>query len=277
MPDNLSQHVEPALDSAIGEVLRHRPFLWATDLDGTVSEIARSPDQAVVLPGCRQYLGELSTQVERVAAISGRAATDASRLLGLPNVLYVGNHGLETLWQGQRRVHPEARRFVDALGEMVRALVETLRGTPGVWVEDKGLTASIHYREAIDILEAREAILRAVGRAVAGREARVTEGRLVVEIRPPVAANKGTAIRKLLDEWEITGAVFVGDDETDLDAFAALRAWRSPPERLALCLAVRSAEVPSRVAANADFTLPGVSAVENLLRRAAWLARAGSS
>lgn len=276
MPDTFSQHLETALDNALGEALSRRPFLWATDIDGTVSEIAVAPDQAVVSPGCRQYLGELAANVELVAAVTGRAASEARRLLGLSSVLYVGNHGLETLWHGQRQVHPEAMRFVDVLADVVGHLERLLRGTPGVWVEDKGLTASIHYREAINEVAAREEILRAIERAVGGREVRLTEGRMVVEIRPPVAANKGTAILDLLDERRIAGAVFLGDDETDVDAFLALRAWQSPPERVALCLAVQSAEVRSRVAAEADFTLPGVSAVENLLRRASWLARAGS-
>src|SRR5207247_1892571 len=140
------------------------------------------------------------------ACDSGRAGDDARRVVGVPELAYVGNHGLE--------LDPEADAWRERLA---RFLAET------AWprTEDKGLSAALHYREVEDEAAARAALDQIAANARAqGFVARY--GRKVLEVLPPLEANKGTAVRRLLADRAIELALYAGDDTTDLDAFRAL-------------------------------------------------------
>lgn len=251
--------------AAVAEALRQQPAGLLTDLDGTISRIAAWPGAATVSPVCRACLAELCRRLRLVAVVSGRPAAAARDLVGVPGAVYVGNHGFE-LWQrGRATVLPAARPFVPLVEAALRELEYGLGILPGVSYENKGVTASVHYRLAADPEAARQAILGSLRRSPAAGQLRCTEGRMVVELRPPLAVDKDTAVSELLRERELRAAVYLGDDTTDVDAFRALHLWARETGGRALAVAVLSSEAPPAVVEEADLTLPGVGAVERLL------------
>lgn len=216
------------------------------DVDGVLAPIVPRPEDARVPDDTRAELQRLVESYALVACVSGRAGEDARSVVGVAELAYVGNHGLE--------LDPEAAAWAERL-ESFLATVTWPR------VEDKGLTASLHYRDAPDEHEARRE-LDAIGERArdAGFVARY--GRKVLELVPPIAANKGTAITQLLERRGLERALYAGDDSTDLDAFAALA-----PLELGVRVAVASPEGPAALRERADIVLAAQSEVIGLLRR----------
>jgi trehalose 6-phosphate phosphatase len=138
----------------------------------------------------------------------------------------------------------------------------------GITVEDKGLSISIHYRRRQQPERARAEILCAIRRFPVTHQLKLTEGRFVVELRPPIAIDKGTAVVSLVQEYALRSVVYLGDDLTDVDAFQSLR--QIGGQCKGLSFAVNGPETALEVAQNADFTLPDVAAVKQLF---IWMAR----
>ncbi|MBI2865389.1 MAG: trehalose-phosphatase [Chloroflexi bacterium] len=255
--------------AAVEDVIRDGPFGLIVDVDGTIAPIAPSPELAKVAPGCARQLRVLSRLLPLVAAISGRPAREARRMVGLPSVVYMGNHGIER-WERRRVVTDAAAAgFRAPIRKALRRLQATV-DSPGVKIEDKGITLSIHYREAANCETARKVALAAARSVAVGEGLRVTEGRMVVEIRPPVEIDKGTAVMRLIGDYGIGSAVYLGDDMTDVDAFAALRRWRKVGAGKSLSIAVVSAESPELLFKETDAFANGVADVERFLT---WLVR----
>jgi trehalose 6-phosphate phosphatase len=218
------------------------------DVDGTLSPIVERPEDATVPDETRAEVARLADRYALVAAISGRAADDARRMLGVDAVEYVGVHGLEA--------HPRVPEYTP----QIRTLVESVDWP---WsVETKaGVTAAFHYREAGDE-EARPAVARVVA-AAEGLGLIVQQGRKVVEVRPPVDVDKGTAARALLEERGLDRALYAGDDTTDLDAFRGLD---EAGLETAVKVAVASREMNPRLLTEADFVVDGPGELLALLR-----------
>jgi trehalose 6-phosphate phosphatase len=214
------------------------------DVDGTLAPIVERPEDAAVPPETRAELERLASRYALVACVSGRTSADAAATVGVEGLVYVGTHGLE--------LEPEAERWAAALHEFAA-------GVP--WPpEDKGLSVSFHYRGALDEEAARAELEEvAAGARAAGLRARF--GRKVLELLPPIDANKGTAIRRLLADRELRRALYAGDDTTDLDAFRALDGLE-----LGVRVAVSSAEGPPELRAAADAVVENPAALLELLR-----------
>lgn len=234
-----------------------------TDVDGTLAPIAPRPELARVDPRARASLRRLTRRLALVAVLTGRSAAEARRLVGVPGVVYVGNHGLEAVYGRRRWTHPDAGPALPLLRATLEELPRLLR-RDDVRYEIKELGASLHYRGAAAPAAARAAIVAALARLPAAKGLRVTEGRQVVELRLPVAANKGTAAACLIRRHALHAALFIGDDRTDLDAMEALCAARAGGVR-ALNVAVASGETPPAVLAAADGVVDGVPEVAALL------------
>lgn len=267
--------VVPTRDAAAREklaaALAARPRGLFFDIDGTLSAIAPTPESATLLPGVAELLERLRTRFDVVALVSGRAAEDARRMVGLPGVLYIGNHGLEWIEADAATVQvlPEAEPYVEAVNTTLDDLDATLAARfPGVRIERKGVTGSIHVRNAPDPDAAEESIVRSLTTIAVPRGLLVTRGRRIVEVRPPVAVDKGIAVAGVIRERGLRGALYLGDDRTDLDAFRALRQLTDEGICQAVAIAVLSPEAPPELAAAADITLPDISFVPGLLR---WL------
>lgn len=203
-------------------------MLLALDFDGTLAPIVPVPDDATLLPGARAAIGRLLERDDTlVAIVSGRALADARKRVGFDSIYYAGNHGLEIEGPGVDRIHPEAVATVDVVADCRKALETEFRNEPAVLVEDKHLSLSVHFRMVND--EARERDIRArVERCCGGRRGlRLMDGKKVVEVRPRVEWDKGRAtsflVDTLLGENRTAPVIYIGDDRTDEDAFAALR------------------------------------------------------
>jgi trehalose 6-phosphate phosphatase len=215
------------------------------DVDGALAPIVPRPEDARVPPETQQELRRLNGRYALVACISGRASEDAKRVVGVPELVYVGNHGLELV--------PEA----DAWGEKLHRF---LAATAWPQTEDKRLSAALHFREAPDEAAARGALDEIAGRAQ--REGfRTRYGRKVLEILPPLDADKGSAVQRLLADRGLGRALYAGDDTTDLDAFRALDGLE-----LGIRVAVASAESPDELRAAADVVVDGPGGLLTLLR-----------
>ena len=235
-----------------------------TDIDGTLAPIVPTPDMSEVSPELKELVGQLSERYLLVAGISGRKTEDALDLVGLADVVYFGNHGFEILRNGEVEVTPEALPYLEKVQELEERAREEL-GPLGAFVEEKGITASIHYRNAPP--EVGERSVEFVKREGERLGLRITVGRGVVEARPPVRANKGTADRTLVEEYRPARAMFIGDDTTDLDAFRELVALREEGElEEILRVGVASEEGPPEITAEADIVVDGVDGVGEVLR-----------
>jgi trehalose 6-phosphate phosphatase len=202
------------------------PLAIFLDYDGTLVPICRTPGLARMRASRRAELWRLARQTS-VTIVSGRPLAEIRRMVGIPGLAYVGNHGLEIGSGGRKWVHPEAARKAKAVARVAAAIRARTQGVPGVIVENKGLTASIHYRQ---VAPWRRAHLRAlVADEVRGGPGglELSGGKMVLEIKPAVAWDKGRAVRELLRRAGGARSVFpiyLGDDRTDEDAFKALRA-----------------------------------------------------
>jgi trehalose 6-phosphate phosphatase len=262
-----SRRTDATLSRALAlarDALADVPAGLMADFDGTLSNIVTDPALARPVAGVPEALSELAERLAVVAIVTGRAPIDARRMIGVVSVLVAGNHGTEWLEPGSD--DPVAtldladvrRRLDEALGRLPLL--------PGVPVEDKGLSASIHYRNAPDPDAARAAILAALGDvAPAGLDLR--HGRMSVELRPTGAGDKGTAARAIVERFGLRGVVVLGDDVTDLDMFRAMTGLREAGMIRAVVIGVGGGggEVPAEVAAAADVVLADPAQVAALL------------
>ena len=215
------------------------------DVDGTLAPIVARPDLAAVPEEARAELRRLAGCYGLVACISGRTGGDAARLVGVEGIDYVGVHGLE--------LAPEAGRW--------RETLRPFAALDWPWLEDKGLTVALHWRGAEDDEAAKSELEAIAARAeAAGLEARW--GRKVLELRPPVEADKGTAVRALLEQRGLRRALYAGDDTTDLDAFSGLDGLE-----VAVRIAVASAEAPPGLREAADLVVASPAELLVVLRR----------
>lgn len=248
------------------------PLILLLDVDGTLAPIAPAPDRAEVPPETREVLRRLVARDGVVVAlVSGRGARDAARLAGVSGVWVIGNHGFERQ-EPDGDVSPveEVLPYGDAIANAARELALLESRVAGTFVENKRWTLSVHYRQ-VDPVSADAVIQES--RRVAGRLGlRVSEGKKVVELRPPVAVNKGTASVALAERLGGFGSgasvAYVGDDRTDEDAFRALRG-RSSQVVTVRVLPTEASAPESQSETEAEFV---VASTEELRRMLAWLA-----
>lgn len=214
------------------------------DVDGTLAPIVERPEDVDVPEETRHELGRLASRYALVACVSGRTGEEVTRLVDVPGVAVVGEHGLE--------LAPDAAQWADRVAAFASGVD---------WpAERKPLSVSFHFRRADDEAAARAYLTRV--EAAARAEGLVPRwGRMVLEVRPPVEADKGTAVEALLRRAAVPRALYAGDDTTDLDAFEGLAGLE-----LAIRVAVDSAEAPPALLAAADLVVSGTDGVLALLR-----------
>lgn len=253
-----------------------RPLLQASrlgllvDLDGTLSPIVPIPENAKVTPENLRLLEALAHTLPLVAVVSGRGAPDIYQRVGLSNLIYIGNHGME-MWDGSTSItRPEAGSFRAALVKVIQQLQPHL--IPGMIVDDKGASISLHYRQVGDFdASAFRALIQDIAEQ---NHITMFEGRKVFEFRPPIAINKGSILEQLVEEYQLDAAIFIGDDTTDADALRMVRHLRQSNRCFAVGLGVEADETPDVVLETADLLVQGVSGVESFLD---WLLRSLSA
>jgi trehalose 6-phosphate phosphatase len=237
------------------------------DIDGTLAPIVRHADDAQVPEPTRVQLIAVAKRYGLVGCISGRQSATARRIVSLGSIAYVGNHGTELLAAGGTEVEidPEIAAYEDAVRGFTRDVWSAELQRLRVRQEDKRAIAAFHWRGAPDEESAEAAVREVAGRAEAAGLA-THWGRKVLEVRPPVAIDKGRGVRRLLFGGTFDAALYAGDDRTDLDAFAALRALVAGGElRAAVCVGVRSDETLPELEETADLLVDGPLGVRALL------------
>ena len=230
-----------------------------TDVDGTISPIVLDPKEATVPERTRELLRALARRYALVACLSGRRALDARRVVGLDELAYSGNHGLELLLPGETEVRPDPSldgHEADApsfVGGLDRSELER----SGIRTEDKGAIVALHWRGAPNE-GAAESLAQEIASEAEWQGLVPHRGRKVLEIRPNVAINKGIAVAAMIPARPVNAALYAGDDRTDVDAFTALRTLEQDGKlSTTVCVGVLSDESPPEVGAEADLTVPG--------------------
>ncbi len=221
----MKRHVTQSLEE-IRERIEAAPALAVfLDFDGTLAPLADHPSQVSLEDDARQRLSALlSCPDVTLAIVSGRELVDLEECINLAGVIYAGNHGLEISGPECAFVEPNVLEHRPVLKELTEDLARRLREIPGAWVENKCLTASVHFRNVAPANE--EAVRRLVHGSLANTSHPflLTSGDKIFDIRPRVYWNKGHAVNWIREKAAGPNALalYIGDDLTDEDAFAAL-------------------------------------------------------
>jgi trehalose 6-phosphate phosphatase len=264
----VSAHTSEALAEAVAP-LTANPSRAAVfcDIDGVLAPIVARAEDAQVRQETAVLLGRLARRYCCVACVSGRSAAEARRLVGVGGIAYAGSHGAELLEPGAAtpRTNPAFKSWEGRVKQFVagrdRPDLRRLR----VRIEDKGPIMALHWRGAPDEAAARARVEEVAGEA---EEAGLAThwGRKVLELRPPVSFDKGQAVRDLVERSGARGALFAGDDTTDLDAFDALTALLEEGSlEAAVRVGVSSEEGPEAIVERADLVVDGVEGFAELL------------
>jgi trehalose-phosphatase len=214
------------------ESLRGRSVFLFLDYDGTLSPIVKAPHKAVISKDVRNLLKKLSQKPEyKVAIISGRSLMDIKKRVGIKDIIYSGNHGLEVESPKIKYKPQVSAEYRQILENIRRELEFKIRKVKGAIIEDKGLSLAVHFREAgkqdtnlIKTAFREVTILPSVAKKI-----KIRSGKKVLEAGLPVKWDKGTIVLWLLSRQKFATndkevkAIYIGDDATDEDAFKALR------------------------------------------------------
>ncbi|XP_018577974.1 probable trehalose-phosphate phosphatase 1 [Anoplophora glabripennis] len=198
------------------------------DYDGTLTPIVAHPDLATIPPQTKSVLHSLSLMSGIfVAIISGRNVNNVKEMVGIDNITYAGNHGLEVLYpNGTRYVHQLPTEFNRQVNELIQKLENSVV-RDGAWIENKGASLTFHFRATPENL--RNEIEKTAQKIIEDANFKVGKAHCALEARPKVDWNKGKVALLILnneygENWsKNVKVVFAGDDTTDEDAMRALK------------------------------------------------------
>jgi trehalose 6-phosphate phosphatase len=256
------------ISEEISSILKQHPLGLVFDIDGTLSPIAPTPDQARLYPGVADYL-EQAKQFAHVGILTGRAIDDGARIVNIAGLTYVGTHGLE--WsEGLPATHPiellsEAKPYIEP-GKQLMDLAEQQLSPqlPNLIVQHKSIGGTLHYRLVPDPEQARELILASLKEPAARLNMQLDEGKRAVEILAPLTINKGKALRRFVKQFALHGIIFAGDDRTDLHAILEVERLRQDGYA-AHSIVVQHADTPEALLEHADTVVQGVEGMAQLL------------
>jgi len=219
-------------DDILKDLLSKKDLVLFLDYDGTLAPIAETPEQAVMTQEMRKVLISLSKHPQcHIAVISGRILSDLKQMIDVPQITYVGNHGYEIEMQHDLNFKGFiTAQYKEALFNIKRNLNALLSPIRGVWIEDKGIILTVHYRSATERSAAlvRKHFFKVCQNYLKDQHIGLMEGKKVLEVRPPIKWDKGEAALWILSKWqhqlgkENIDMMYVGDDVTDEDAFKML-------------------------------------------------------
>jgi trehalose 6-phosphate phosphatase len=241
-----------------------KTILLFLDYDGTLAPIASTPEEAF-LPQENKLLLErlVKSPSVQIVVISGRALIDVKNMVGIKGLVYSGNHGWEI--EGVD-IHFESLLSPDitAMMESIKyELAAKLSNVEGAFIEDKGMTLSVHYRQ---VPEDKEVLVKRLSQQTwqnyqRQNRIKVSQGKKVLEIRPPVDWDKGKAALWILRKQEILKGknnvlpIYIGDDLSDEEAFIDLKGK-------AMTVLVADEQRPSQ----AEYFLKGTGEVTQFLK-----------
>lgn len=239
-----------------------------TDIDGTISEIVPTPMEATVAPEIRDTMEKLADKFKFTGVMTGRSINNALEMMGHKKMIYIGNHGLEQYKNGKIRIEPEVKRYIPVIKRLAQDIQKKLNNYDCILFQDKKLSFTVHYRLCKNGEKVRRKALEIIRSIKESNDLKITEGRKVIEIRPPVGYDKGTILQKFIIENGIKKIIYLGDDITDADAFSKLNELKKEGIET-MSIVVNSNETPEYVSESADFYVNSVNGVHKFFK---WLA-----
>jgi trehalose 6-phosphate phosphatase len=223
------------------------------DFDGSLSAIVARPEDARPVEGAREVLAALAVRYRVVAVISGRRSEEVAALLDVPGLRYFGLYGLEE----------SAPELVAVVAPRVEAAAAAV---PEAWVEDKGASIAVHYRQAPDPARARAQLIAALEKVASSTGLELVEGKMVVELVPAGRPRKGGAVKRIVGENDLSAALVAGDDVADVEAFHVLDLL-AEQGLLGVKVAVRGEDTPRELLDAAAVVVDGPTGLVELLRQ----------
>ena len=260
------QHLFQSWESFSSDIRAASHILLLSDYDGTLTPIVSRPEEAILTPAVREKLRALAKKPAfSVGIISGRRLSEVKALVEVEGIYYAGNHGLEIEGPGIKFINPAAKAAQTQMKNLARQFSAKLGSTEGVIVEDKGLSLSIHYRLVKKSEEkiVAETFHQIISPWLREGKIRLTSGKKVWEVKPPIDWHKGKAVEIIMKEikallnLEQSLTIYLGDDTTDEDAFKIIHR----PQGWSIFI---GGENPS---SNADYFLNSALEVSNFLSR----------
>lgn len=239
-----------------------------TDIDGTISEITSEPSAAKISPNMRNVLLVLSSKLKFMGVLTGRDINDAQNIIKLKKIVYMGNHGLQRIKNGEIVTDSRVNAYIPIIKEIYGELSHKLKCSKGFSFDYKTLSLTVHYNECNPKCRAKKEILDTISTLSLGKFVKVIEGRDLLEIRPPVGDDKGTVLQKFISENHIKKIIYLGDDVNDVCAFKKLKELSQKHEVTGISIAVNSKEVPEHVKESANFYVENVRETFKFLK---WL------
>ena len=190
-------------------------------------------------------------------------------MVGIDGMVYIGNHGLERLVKGHPESPQNVQQYLTVIKSVIKELIPLL-SIEGITIENKGVTATIHYRLCGEPQLAEKEIMSAIKASPQASSLRIIKERMAIDLLPPAKANKGTTILDLIQEYNLQSGIYVGDDVTDIDAFRAIHTAGRNFNFHGFAIGIISPEMPENLVAEVDFTLNGINDIERFLR---WLSQ----
>jgi len=260
------QHLFKSWESFSSDIGAVSHILLLSDYDGTLTPIVSRPEEAILSPEVREKLLALADKPAfSVGIISGRPLLEVKALVGIEGIYYAGNHGFEIEGPGLNYINPQAKEAQTEMKDLAQQFSARLAGIGGVIVENKGLSLSVHYRL---VKESEEKLVAEIFHQITSPrlrdgKIRVSSGKKVLEVRPPIDWHKGKATETIMKEiktvigGEVGSVIYLGDDTTDEDVFRIIHR----PQGWSIFV---GQENPS---SNADYYLNSTSEVETFLTR----------
>lgn len=261
LPPNLLENFETACAG-----LRRDGLGLVLDFDGTLSEFVPVLENAIIYPGAVPPLRRLTNRLALVGVMSGRSARDVERRVGIAGIVYIGNHGAERIVDGTLSAAEGAEEAESYLQGILESLADAAYG-PGLVLENKRYSASLHYRRATDEAGVVERLRAAMEAMPDTGDFELFWGNKILEIRRGNGMNKGVALDGLMRERRLDSVIFLGDDTTDADALRVLRERGASGVIDGLGVAVIQDGTPDSVLVSADYSLNGVPEVAEFLSR----------
>jgi len=219
------QYLFDVWNDIVAQIKAAKHIMLLLDYDGTLTAIVEKPELADLPLKVREILKTIGRKPHTtIGIVSGRSLNDLKSKVNLSNIIYAGNHGLEIEGRGMNFLHPVTEEIKATLKVLNIMLSKAFGSIEGAFVENKGMTLTVHYRQVENKnkeAEVKRIFDRIVGVARMLGRVKITSGKKVYEIRPPVAWDKGKAVNLIIQKFSKANVlpVYVGDDLTDEDAF----------------------------------------------------------
>ncbi len=209
-----------------GWLKEKRLFLFF-DFDGTLVPIQNDPSSCWLDSNIKQYIKKILNQnLAHVAVLSGRSLVDLKKRINIKDIYYGGNHGLELEGPDLKFIHPEVKPLLKTIKNTREIIQKSIYSLPGVFVEDKKLSFTLHFRMADKIGKstAKSIFKKIILKDLYNMPLKVLKGKMVLEVAPRIDWDKGRAVLYILDKFKNKFIpIFIGDDITDETAFSALK------------------------------------------------------